>query len=73
MAVRDVSDPSFTSRKCTVNRPPLWEATKNKNFGCLADGEAALPPYERLHCALEVMGLLMLQKMSQFLLEDHLP
>ncbi|GJW24251.1 hypothetical protein Tco_0038062, partial [Tanacetum coccineum] len=29
--------------------PPLWEATKNKNFGYLADGEAALPPSKRPH------------------------
>ncbi|GJX23478.1 hypothetical protein Tco_0227923 [Tanacetum coccineum] len=35
---------------------PLWEATKNKNFGCLADGEAALPPSKRLHRALEAMS-----------------
>nr|GEU56298.1 hypothetical protein [Tanacetum cinerariifolium] len=56
MAVTDVPDPSFALRKCTVNRPPLWEATKNKNFGCLADGEAALPPSKRLHRALEAMS-----------------
>ncbi|GJX23492.1 hypothetical protein Tco_0227937 [Tanacetum coccineum] len=34
----------------------VWEATKNKNFGCLADGEAALPPSKRLHRALEAMS-----------------
>lgn len=56
MAVMEVADPSFTLRKCTVNKPPLWEATKNKNFGCLADGEAALPPSKRLHRALEAMS-----------------
>ncbi|GKC69794.1 hypothetical protein Tco_1115677 [Tanacetum coccineum] len=41
---------------CTVNRPPLWEATKNKNFGCIADGEAALPPSKWLHRASEAMS-----------------
>ncbi|GKA18682.1 zf-CCHC domain-containing protein [Tanacetum coccineum] len=56
LAVRDVSDPSFTLRKCTINRPPLWEATQNKNFGCIADDKAALPPYTRLYHALEVMS-----------------
>ncbi|XP_076949525.1 protein HUA2-LIKE 3-like isoform X2 [Bidens hawaiensis] len=49
-------DPCFTSNKCGVNKPPLWEANKKKHFGCLVEGEAALPPSKRLHRALEAMS-----------------
>ncbi|PWA46267.1 CID domain-containing protein [Artemisia annua] len=47
-------------RKPQINQgrtsPVIWEAAKNKNFGCLADGEAALPLSKRLHHALEAMS-----------------
>ncbi|XP_071741855.1 protein HUA2-LIKE 3-like isoform X2 [Rutidosis leptorrhynchoides] len=56
LASREEAEPVFTLRKCTVNKPPLWEANKNKNYGCLVDGEAALPPSKRLHRALEAMS-----------------
>ncbi|KAK9070107.1 hypothetical protein SSX86_010506 [Deinandra increscens subsp. villosa] len=49
-------DPCFTLNKCSVNKPPSCEASKNKHFGCLVDGEAALPPSKRLHRALEAMS-----------------
>ncbi|XP_024981062.1 protein HUA2-LIKE 2-like [Cynara cardunculus var. scolymus] len=56
-AGREESDALFMLSKCSVNKPPLWEANKhNKHFGCLADGEAALPPSKRLHRALEAMS-----------------
>nr|XP_043635504.1 protein HUA2-LIKE 2-like [Erigeron canadensis] len=56
LAGQEETDPSFSLRKCMVNKPPLWEANKIKNFGCLVDGEAALPPSKRLHRALEAMS-----------------
>ncbi|XP_076904497.1 protein HUA2-LIKE 3-like [Bidens hawaiensis] len=49
-------DSCFTSNKRGVNNPPLWEANKKKHFGCLVEGEAALPPFKRLHRALEAMS-----------------
>ncbi|MFS8014500.1 putative PWWP domain, CID domain-containing protein [Helianthus anomalus] len=49
-------DPCFTLNKCSVNKPPVWEVNKNKHIGCMVDGEAALPPFKRLHRALEAMS-----------------
>ncbi|XP_076957755.1 protein HUA2-LIKE 3-like [Bidens hawaiensis] len=49
-------DPCFTSNKRGVNKPPLWEAYKKTDFGCLVEGEATLPPSKRLHRALEAMS-----------------
>ncbi|CAH1447437.1 unnamed protein product [Lactuca virosa] len=57
---REEVEQSFALNNCSVSnsnsKPPLWEANKNKHFGCLADGEAALPPSKRLHRALEAMS-----------------
>ncbi|KAI7751558.1 hypothetical protein M8C21_021442, partial [Ambrosia artemisiifolia] len=53
---REEFDPCLTSNKCSFNRPPLWEVNKNKQSGCMVDGEAALPPFKRLHRALEAMS-----------------
>ncbi|KAI3749350.1 hypothetical protein L2E82_19959 [Cichorium intybus] len=54
--VREELEHSFALNKCSVNKPPLWEANKHKLFGCHVDGEAALPPSKRLHRALEAMS-----------------
>ncbi|KAJ8543183.1 hypothetical protein K7X08_005706 [Anisodus acutangulus] len=45
---------SSPSKKCSPKRPPFWEI--RKQFGGSLDGESALPPFKRLHRALEAMS-----------------
>ncbi|XP_057966625.1 protein HUA2-LIKE 3-like isoform X4 [Malania oleifera] len=50
------SSPADNCNQITEDMPPLSYVKKNKSYGCLVDGEAALPPSKRLHRALEAMS-----------------
>ncbi|XP_076901147.1 protein HUA2-LIKE 2-like [Bidens hawaiensis] len=52
---REGLDHGLTLHKCSVNKPPVWEANNNSNKH-FVDDEAALPPSKRLHRALEAMS-----------------
>ncbi|KAK4799333.1 hypothetical protein SAY86_024698 [Trapa natans] len=41
--------------ECPDQQPSLWKLNKNQSHASSVDGEAALPPSKRLHCALEAM------------------
>ncbi|GLU03495.1 hypothetical protein SLE2022_206910 [Rubroshorea leprosula] len=47
--------PSKVGTQVSGNMPQPWKVSRNQ-FGCSADGEAALPPSKRLHRALEAMS-----------------
>ncbi|KAA8543210.1 hypothetical protein F0562_021295 [Nyssa sinensis] len=57
--VKDAVDNSLSSNKCpqlSISKTWPRDGKKNQQFGYSVDGEAALPPFKRLHRALEAMS-----------------
>lgn len=54
--VMENPSPPDKGPQSSAQLPQLWDVKKKQQFGCSADGEAALPPSKRLHRALEAMS-----------------